>query len=133
MNRPARPLALTCSLFRSFSRMIHMWRVPRTWDLYGRTQPSDMPITTYEQAPADPHSERLRWAIGASEIDLTEQQIVAARRAYYASVTDFDRRVGLVMKKWTAVEAARELDSRIDHILEKRRWMLARGEGRDDS
>jgi hypothetical protein len=34
-----------------------------------------------------------------------------------------------VHKKWTAVETARELDSRIDRILEKRRWMLAREEG----
>ena len=34
-----------------------------------------------------------------------------------------------VHEKWTAAEAARELDSRIDHILEKRRWMLAREEG----
>ncbi len=37
-----------------------------------------------------------------------------------------------VHENWTAVEAARELDSRIDHILEKRRWMLAR-KGGDDS
>ena len=34
-----------------------------------------------------------------------------------------------VHEKWTAIETARELDSRIDRILEKRRWMLAR-EGR---
>ncbi len=37
-----------------------------------------------------------------------------------------------VHEKWTAEEAARELDSRIDHILEKRRWMLAQERG-DDS
>ena len=29
-----------------------------------------------------------------------------------------------VHEKWTGAETARELDSRIDHILEKRRWML---------
>jgi multiple sugar transport system substrate-binding protein len=34
-----------------------------------------------------------------------------------------------VYEKWTAVETARELDSRIDRILEKRRWMLARKGG----
>ena len=34
-----------------------------------------------------------------------------------------------VHEKWTAAEAARELDNRIDHILEKRRWMLAREAG----
>ena len=37
-----------------------------------------------------------------------------------------------VHEKWTAAETARELDSRVDRILEKRRWMLAR-EGRDGS
>jgi multiple sugar transport system substrate-binding protein len=34
-----------------------------------------------------------------------------------------------VYEKWTAVETARALDSRIDRILEKRRWMLAREAG----
>ncbi|MDT3777843.1 hypothetical protein PJI16_09780 [Nitrospira sp. MA-1] len=34
-----------------------------------------------------------------------------------------------VHEQWTAAEAARELDSRIGRILEKRRWMLAREEG----
>jgi multiple sugar transport system substrate-binding protein len=32
-------------------------------------------------------------------------------------------------EQWTAAETARELDSRIDRILEKRRWMLAQKEG----
>ena len=34
-----------------------------------------------------------------------------------------------VHENWTATEMARELDSRIDRILEKRRWMLAQKEG----
>ncbi|MEO7860842.1 MAG: hypothetical protein ABIU05_10425 [Nitrospirales bacterium] len=34
-----------------------------------------------------------------------------------------------VHEQWTAAEVARELDSRIDRILGKRRWMLAREEG----
>ncbi len=34
-----------------------------------------------------------------------------------------------VHEKWTAEEVARELDSRIDRILEKRPWMLARDGG----
>ena len=34
-----------------------------------------------------------------------------------------------VHEKWTAAEAAHELDGRIDRILENRRWMLAREEG----
>ncbi|MGE0320321.1 MAG: sugar ABC transporter substrate-binding protein, partial [Hyphomicrobiaceae bacterium] len=34
-----------------------------------------------------------------------------------------------VHKQWTAAETARELDSRIDRILEKRRWLLAQNRG----
>ncbi|MEX0829922.1 MAG: sugar ABC transporter substrate-binding protein [Nitrospirales bacterium] len=34
-----------------------------------------------------------------------------------------------VHEEWTAAETARALDSRIDRLLEKRRWMLAREEG----
>lgn len=37
-----------------------------------------------------------------------------------------------VHEQWTAAETSRELDARIDRILEKRRWMLAR-EGRAGS
>ncbi len=34
-----------------------------------------------------------------------------------------------VHEKWTGAEVGHELDKRIDRILEKRRWMLAREEG----
>ncbi|MEX0829918.1 MAG: hypothetical protein WD032_06715 [Nitrospirales bacterium] len=34
-----------------------------------------------------------------------------------------------VYEEWTAAETAHKLDSRIDRLLEKRRWMLARKEG----
>ena len=87
-----RPFMLTVSFIQPHDPYLAR---PETWDLY-RDDDIDMPITTYEQAPPDPHSDRLRWSIGASDIVLTEQQIRAARRAYYASVSDFDRRVGLV-------------------------------------
>ncbi|MCE2526872.1 MAG: choline-sulfatase [Actinomycetia bacterium] len=87
-----RPFMLTVSFIQPHDPYLAR---PETWNLYSDND-IDMPITTYEQAPHDPHSDRLRWSIGASDIDLTEQQIRAARRAYYASVSDFDRRVGLV-------------------------------------
>ena len=87
-----RPFMLTVSFIQPHDPYLAR---PETWDLYNDDD-IDMPITSYEQAPRDPHSDRLRWSIGASDIDLTEQQIRAARRAYYASVSDFDRRVGLV-------------------------------------
>ena len=91
---PDRPYLLTVSFIQPHDPYVAR---PEMWDLYTDTS-IDMPKTSYDQAPKDPHSERLRSAIGASDIHLTERQIIAARRAYYASVSDFDRRVGLVIK-----------------------------------
>ncbi len=91
---PDRPLFLTVSYIQPHDPYVAR---PEMWELYDSST-IDMPVTSYEDAPPDPHSERLRWAIGASDIDLTEPQIIAARRAYYASVSDFDRRVGLIVK-----------------------------------
>ena len=87
-----RPFLLTVSFIQPHDPYLAR---PETWNLYSDDD-IDMPVTTYEQAPQDPHSDRLRWSIGASDIVLKEQQIRAARRAYYASVSDFDRRVGLL-------------------------------------
>ena len=91
---PDRPYMLTVSFIQPHDPYVAR---PEMWDLYTDTS-IDMPKTSYDQAPKDPHSERLRSAIGASDIHLTERQIIAARRAYYASVSDFDHRVGLVIK-----------------------------------
>ena len=101
-----RPFMLTISFIQPHDPYLAR---PETWNLY-EDDDIDMPVTTYEQAPKDPHSDRLRWSIGASDIVLSEQQIRAARRAYYASVSDFDRRVGLVRQ---ALEEAGMADNTI--------------------
>ena len=101
-----RPFLLTVSFIQPHDPYVAR---PETWDLYDDSA-IDLPKTSYEQAPRDPHTDRLRWAIGASEVELTEQQIIAARRAYYASVTDFDRRVGLV---WKAIVETGQADNTI--------------------
>ena len=101
-----RPFLLTVSFIQPHDPYLAR---PETWDMYDG-QEIDMPITSYEDAPRDPHSDRLRWAIGASNIVLTEQQIRAARRAYYSSVSDFDRRVGLVRN---ALEKTGQADNTI--------------------
>ena len=94
VRNPDRPYLLTVSFIQPHDPYVAR---PEMWDLYSDDR-IDLPKTSYEQAPPDPHSERLRWMIGTSDVALTEQQVIAARRAYYASVSDFDRRVGLVMK-----------------------------------
>ncbi len=91
---PDRPYLLTVSFIQPHDPYVAR---PETWNLYS-DDAIDLPVTSLADAPSDPHSERLRWAIGASDIEITETQIVAARRAYYASVSDFDRRVGQILK-----------------------------------
>ena len=93
-RNPDRPYLLTVSFIQPHDPYVAR---PEMWDLY-EDDVIDLPITSYQQAPHDPHSERLRWVIGASDLELTEQQIVSARRAYYASISDFDRRVGVLIR-----------------------------------
>ena len=50
-----------------------------------------MPLGSVEE---DPHSARLRFSYGASELDLEEETIRDARHAYYGSISDIDDRVG---------------------------------------
>ncbi|MDH4118412.1 MAG: hypothetical protein OEX04_05415 [Acidimicrobiia bacterium] len=65
-------------------------RTMRERMLAGDLYIADDPVTPYESAPRDHHTERLRYAIGASDIELSTRQVIAARRAYYASVSDVD-------------------------------------------
>ncbi len=91
---PDRPYLLTVSYIQPHDPYVAR---PEMWDLYSDDN-IDLPLTPYDRAPRDPHTDRLRWAIGASDIELTEQQVIAARRAYYASVSDVDRRVGALLQ-----------------------------------
>jgi choline-sulfatase len=64
------------------------------WDLYDDVE---IPLpTTPSIAPADrdPHSARLRHVIAADVTDVTDDQIRAARRAYFANMSYVDRWLG---------------------------------------
>ncbi|HJP08334.1 MAG TPA: choline-sulfatase [Arenicellales bacterium] len=82
------PFMLTVSLIQPHDP--YLCRQPE-WDLYGNVE-IDLPRVASGQA-SDPHSERLRYGYGASDIDLDSDTIRNARRAYYGSISDIDNKV----------------------------------------
>lgn len=66
------------------------------WDLYEDSE-IDLPKTPFGSVEEDHHSGLLRYTYGAAEIDLDEQTIRNARRAYYGSISDIDDKVGELM------------------------------------
>ena len=83
----------------SFSNPHDPWELrPRYWDLYDR-EAIDLP--TVPRLPldeADPHSRRLRAMCGVDEVDLSADQLRAARHGYYAAISYLDERVGEVLR-----------------------------------
>lgn len=65
---------------------------PRYWELY-KEEDIEPPAVGAEDAPPDPHSQRLRRLIGMAE-GVTPQQVRDARRAYYGSVSYVDDQLG---------------------------------------
>lgn len=63
------------------------------WDRY-REDDIDLPGVPLGQVAEDPHSARLRFGYGASDIDLDDDTIRQARHAYYGAIADIDDKVG---------------------------------------
>ena len=64
------------------------------WDLYDDVE---IPLPSTPELPAaatDPHSVRLRHVIAADVTDVTDEQVRAARRAYFANISYVDRWLG---------------------------------------
>jgi choline-sulfatase len=57
----------------------------------------DMPRVSARVSDGDPHAARLRFICGQSEQTVTEANIRAARRAYYAAISYFDDHVGALL------------------------------------
>ena len=67
---------------------------PEWWGLYSDDE-IDMPDNIPE---ADAHTKRLMHGIAADKVSVTEDEIRAARRAYYANTSYFDSKVGELVK-----------------------------------
>ena len=82
---------------------------PEWWNLYDDKE-IDMPKTQLDFDAQDSFSKRLMTGIEASTVATSEEQVRAARRAYYANVSYFDSKVGLIIKTLEEIE---EIDNTI--------------------
>jgi choline-sulfatase len=78
----------------SFTHPHDPYTMTRTW--WDRYTDDDIPMPEfgYDDDLAHPHERRLRAVCGMTETAVTADQIRAARRAYYASISYVDDRVG---------------------------------------
>jgi choline-sulfatase len=84
----------------SFSHPHDPFTIPRKWwDLY-RDEDIPMPGTRYAETSAHPHERRLREICAMNGVEITEDHVRAARRAYYGAISYVDdhtsRLVGLL-------------------------------------
>ncbi len=66
------------------------------WDRYAGVH-IDMPRVTMPVDALDPHSRRLRHVIGLNLLPVTQEQTLAARRAYYGAVSYVDDQIGVML------------------------------------
>jgi len=67
------------------------------WNLY-RHDDIDLPKVPLGAEPESPHDARLRYAYGASDVDVDNDTMRNARHAYYGSVSDVDNKVADLMQ-----------------------------------
>jgi choline-sulfatase len=77
---------------------------PEWWDLYDDAE-IDMPVTQMAPDEHDPFARRVLDGIEASDVELTDDEIRAARRAYYANVSYFDSKIGALVKTLEETDA----------------------------
>jgi choline-sulfatase len=89
-----RPFFLTVS----FSNPHDPWELrSQYWDLYDRDAIELPAVPRIPLEEADPHSRRLRAMCGVDDVDLSAEQLRAARHGYYAAISYLDERVGDVL------------------------------------
>jgi len=77
----------------SFSHPHDPFTIPRKWwDLY-RDEDIPMPASGYAEADLHPHERRLREVCAMNDVEVTEDQVRAARRAYYGAISYVDDHV----------------------------------------
>ncbi len=79
------------------------------WNLYNDDE-IDLPEVALPFEDQDPHSKRVMDGIEVSHKPLTKQEIIAARRAYYANVSYFDSKIGELVQTLDEID---ELDNTV--------------------
>jgi len=82
---------------------------PEWWDLYSDDE-IELPAYVPTLEDLDPFSRRVMDGIEASYVPLSEDDVIRARRAYFANVSYFDSKVGQIVK---TLEEIGELDNTI--------------------
>jgi choline-sulfatase len=104
-GRDHRPFLLMVSLTHPHDPFV----IPqRYWDLY-EGKPIAPPKVRIPRDRLDPHSLRLRHVIGADLQQVTDSQVLSARRAYYAAISYIDEQFGLILE--TLQEAGLDKDT----------------------
>ncbi len=85
----------------------------RYWNRYEGVE-IDMPRVRMAPQDLDPHSRRLRHVIGLDLQDVTEDQVRAARRAYYGAISYVDDQVGAMLE---ALAEARFADDTVIMVI----------------
>jgi choline-sulfatase len=78
----------------SFSHPHDPFAIPREWwDMY-RDEDIPMPEFGYDEATITPHERRLRHVCAMNGVEISEDQVRAARRAYYGAISYVDNHIG---------------------------------------
>jgi choline-sulfatase len=78
----------------SFSHPHDPFAIPREWwDMY-RDEDVPMPQFGYDEAALHPHERRLRHVCAMNGVEITTEQVRAARRAYYGAISYVDNHIG---------------------------------------
>ncbi|MDQ6686854.1 MAG: choline-sulfatase [Actinomycetota bacterium] len=82
----------------SFSHPHDPFAIPRRWwDMY-RDQDIPMPEVGYDASTATPHEQRLRHVCAMNGVEITEDAVRAARRAYYGAISYVDDHIGRLVE-----------------------------------
>ena len=109
-GKDRRPFAMVVSMTHPHDP----YTIPQAyWDRYGDAE-IDMPRVTMPVEQLDPHSRRLRHVVGLDLQTVTDDQVRAARRAYYGAISYVDDQIGLMLD---ALRAARLADNTVVLLL----------------
>jgi len=103
---PDAPFAMVASFIHPHDPYVAR---PEWWNLYSDDEIT-LPATVLSQEQQDPFSQRVMDGIEASVIPLTEEEVIRARRAYFANVSYFDSKVGQLTK---TLDEIGELDNTV--------------------
>ncbi len=92
-SNDARPFCFVVS----FSHPHDPFAIPRHWwDMY-RDEDIPMPAYGYAEASLHPHEQRLRHVCAMNGVEITTDQVRAARRAYYGAISYLDNHIAKLM------------------------------------